>query len=313
MITVSQIILGFIVSTEIVFGNFGNGLIVLVNCAGWVKKRKISSADKILTALAISRIFHLWVMLTYLYISIFDVDLFLDKTCLIISCNAWTVSNHFSLWFATNLSIFYFLKIATFSNPIFLYLKWRVKKTISFLFLMVLLFWCFNTALINIQLNIWINEHEKNMTYSLMGSDFAQFASLTVWIIAIFTSIPFTVSLITFLLLIFSLWKHHKKMTLNGKGHRDVSSKAHIKAMQTVISFLLLYAVFFLSYFIPVWRFHSQKRIILSILSQVLALFYPSGHSILLILGNKKLKQTFLSVVWELRYWLKGRKVSFHR
>jgi taste receptor type 2 len=37
-------------------GNLGNGFIALVNCMDWVKRRKMSSVDRILTALAISRI-----------------------------------------------------------------------------------------------------------------------------------------------------------------------------------------------------------------------------------------------------------------
>lgn len=59
--------------------------------------------------------------------------------------------------------------------------------------------------------------------------------------------ICFTMSLTCFLLLTVSLWKHLKKMQLNGKGSPDSSTKVHIKAMQTVISFLLLFAIHFLA------------------------------------------------------------------
>ncbi|ERE66474.1 taste receptor type 2 member [Cricetulus griseus] len=45
-----------ILSVEFIIGNFGNGLIAVVNILALGKRRKISSVDQILTALAISRI-----------------------------------------------------------------------------------------------------------------------------------------------------------------------------------------------------------------------------------------------------------------
>ncbi|KAM7335603.1 hypothetical protein ACRRTK_006080 [Alexandromys fortis] len=52
-----------------------------------------------------------------------------------------------------------------------------------------------------------------------------------------FTLIPFTVTLTMFLLLIFSLWRHLKNMQYNAQGSRDVSTVAHIKALQMVACF----------------------------------------------------------------------------
>ncbi|KAK7798155.1 hypothetical protein U0070_023476, partial [Myodes glareolus] len=63
----------------------------------------------------------------------------------------------------------------------------------------------------------------------------------------IFTLTPFTVSLTLFLLLIFSLWRPVKNMQHNANGSRCVSTTAHIKTLKTVVTFLLLYMIFFLS------------------------------------------------------------------
>ncbi|KAM7335600.1 hypothetical protein ACRRTK_006077 [Alexandromys fortis] len=55
-----QVISVTILNVEFITGNLGNGFIALVNIMDWVKRRKISSVDQILTALAISRITLLW-------------------------------------------------------------------------------------------------------------------------------------------------------------------------------------------------------------------------------------------------------------
>ena len=47
-------------NVEFITGKLGNGFIAVVNIMDWVKRRKISSVDQILTALAISRFTVLW-------------------------------------------------------------------------------------------------------------------------------------------------------------------------------------------------------------------------------------------------------------
>nr|XP_023409868.1 taste receptor type 2 member 19-like [Loxodonta africana] len=60
--------------------------------------------------------------------------------------------------------------------------------------------------------------------------------------------VPLSMSLVCFLLLIFSLWKHLRKMQFNGKRSEEPSTKVHIKAIKkTPISFLFLFAIYFLS------------------------------------------------------------------
>ncbi|XP_004435552.1 PREDICTED: taste receptor type 2 member 14-like [Ceratotherium simum simum] len=254
MVSVLQSTLTIILSAEFVIGNLGNGFIALVNCVDWVKRKEISSADQILTALAISRIGLLWLVSINWYISVFCRILLLPGKTLRISSIGWTVTNHFNNWLATILSIFYFLKIANFSNSIFLYLKWRVKEVISVILLVTSVLLMFNIALINMHINVWISEHKINMTCSSRMSNFAQLSTLTLFTNTLFTFIPFAVSLVIFLLLIFSLWKHLKKMQHNAKGSRDASIEAHIKAMKSVIAFLLLFAIFFLSLFASIWN-----------------------------------------------------------
>uniref|UniRef100_A0A8C9DE11 Taste receptor type 2 n=1 Tax=Prolemur simus TaxID=1328070 RepID=A0A8C9DE11_PROSS len=303
LLTILTITMGWVINTtfafifivEFIIGNLGNGFIALVNCVDWVKRRKVSLTDQILTALAISRTALLWSIFLSWYVSMFNPALFMSEKFSRTLTVTWTVANHFSVWFGTSLSIFHFLKIANFSNSIFLRLKWRVKKVVSVILLVTLVLLFFNTALINIHVNTWINGFERNRTCISISSNFVQFSTLLLFTNTAFTLVPFTLSLTTFILLISSLWKHVKEMQHAAKGSADASTTVHIRAMQAVIAFLLVYAVFFLSYIIPGFR-----------------IAYPSGHSCVLILHNSKLRQACVSVLWWLKCRFKDGEPSGH-
>lgn len=108
MVSVVQNTLTIILSAEFIIGNLGNGFIALVNCIDWVKRREISSADQILTALAISRIGLLWLVSINWYISVFFTVLLVPGKLLRVNSIGWTVTNHFSNWLATASASFIF-------------------------------------------------------------------------------------------------------------------------------------------------------------------------------------------------------------
>ncbi|XP_037369102.1 taste receptor type 2 member 14 [Talpa occidentalis] len=305
MVSIFDSTLMVILIAEFVIGKLGNSFIAVVNCIDWVKGRKISFTDGILTALAVSRIGLLWVILINSYICMFNLAIFMTGKMLIIVYIFWTVSNHFSLWLATSLSIFYFLKIANFSDSIFLYLKWRVKKVVSLTMLVTLVLLILNLALVSTHMNAWYGEYKRNMTCSSRMKDFAQFTNHLVFTNTLFTFVPFAVTLTVFLLLIFSMGKHLRRVQLNAKGSKDVSSKAHIKALQSVVTFLVLYAIFFLSLSMSFWSLELPDRNRITMFCQDIGVVYPSGHPYVLILGNHKLRQAFHSMLGWLRFRFK--------
>uniref|UniRef100_A0A2K6KPU5 Taste receptor type 2 n=1 Tax=Rhinopithecus bieti TaxID=61621 RepID=A0A2K6KPU5_RHIBE len=283
MITFLPIIFCILVVVTFVIGNFANGFIALVNCTEWVKRQKISFADQILTALAVSRIGLLWVLLLHWY-SIVLNPAFYSVEVRTTTYNVWAVTSHLSNWLATSLSIFYLLKIR------------RVKNVILVMLLGTLLF-C---------LSVQAKEYEGNMTWKikLMRTMFLSGTTVTTLV----NLVPFTLTLISFLLLISSLCKHLKKMQLHGKGSQDPNTKVHIKALQTVIAFLLLCGIYFVFVTISVWNLQTLDNNPVFMFCQAITFSYPSAHPFILIWGNKKLKQTFLSVLWQVRYWVKGQK-----
>jgi taste receptor type 2 len=114
------------------------------------------------------------------------------------------------------------------------------------------------------------------------------------------------VSLITFLLLIISLWKHHKKMQQSGIGSRDASTMAHIKALKMAIASLLLYTIFFVFLLLKIWSFKFLEQNLLILFSLASGISFASGHSCVLILGNSRLRKASLLLLWRLRCRCKG-------
>ncbi|XP_023056698.2 taste receptor type 2 member 43 [Piliocolobus tephrosceles] len=307
MITFLAIIFSILVVVTFVIGNFANGFIALVNSIELVKRQKISFADQILTALAVSRVGLLWVLLLNWYLTVLNPAFYsVDVRTTIY--NLWAVTSHFSNWLATSLSIFYVLKIANFSNLIFLHLKRRVKSVILVILLGPLLFLACHLFVLNMNEIVRTKEYEGNMTWKIKLMSAVYLSNTTVTMLA--NLVPFTLTLLSFVLLIYSLCKHLKKMQLHGKGSQDPSTKVHIKALQTVISFLLLCAIYFLSVMIPVWSLERLENKPFFLFCKAIRIMYPSAHAFILIWGNKKLKQTFLSVSWQVRYWVKGQKPS---
>ncbi|XP_013366751.1 PREDICTED: taste receptor type 2 member 14-like [Chinchilla lanigera] len=300
MSSVTLNIFTIIVSVEFLMGNLGNGFIILVNCMDLINSRKISVVDHLLTALAISRISLLWLLFTNWWKAVFFPTFWMNIIMVRILYMVWIVTCHFSMWLATCLSLFYCLKIATFSNSIFLYCKWRVKKVVSVMLLVSLVLLLLQLLQSNMHLDMLIDEYERNTSYRSSFPDFLEFSKLLLYSNTLFTFTAFALSLITFLLLIFSLWKHLKRTQHSVRGSRDVSTKAHIQALQAVVIFLLLYTTFFLSIFMQLWKFEFSN-ILYFYFCQIGEITFPSIHSFVLILGNNKLKQAYLSVL----KWLK--------
>ncbi|KAM5251212.1 taste receptor type 2 member 7-like [Hipposideros larvatus] len=301
-----------IAAVEFSVGILGNAFIGLVNCMDWMKNRKIASVDLILTSLAISRIFLLCLIMYDSVLLMLYPGVFISSQEFRIFDFFWTLTNHVSVWFATCLSIFYFLKIANFFHPLFLWMKWRIDKMIPRILLVCLVLSVVISLPItedrNDDFRLCVRAKGKTNLTLRCRVDKAQYVSIKVCL-NLLTLFPFSVSLISFLLLILSLWRHTRQMQLSATGFRDASMEAHLGAMKAVISFLLLFLVYYLSFIVAT----STELIIESDLAvmvcEFIALIYPSSHSLILILGNIKLRQAFLRVLYKVTYILKRRNV----
>ncbi|XP_062051199.1 taste receptor type 2 member 14-like [Lepus europaeus] len=300
-----------ILGVELVIGNLGNGFIALVNIIDWVNRTKISSVDQLLTALAISRIALLWVTFLNQLLSVLSPTVFWSVEIMKMANIIWLASNHFQMWLATDLSIFYFLKIANFSNSTFHYLKWRVEKVISGTLLVSLVLLFLSIDLINTHTDFSIVEYTRTTTVNSSSNESLYSPKHFLLSYMMITTIPFIISLTAFLLLIFSLWRHLQKMQFSSIGSRDASTEAHLRGVQSVVAFLLLYAVFFLFLVMQLFIYWLQHEVVITMLCHVFTLAFPSGHTCVLILQNKKLRQASLSALRCLKCSFKGAETSF--
>ena len=294
MLSIVEGFLFFVAVSESVLGVLGNGFIGLVNCIDCVKNKKISTLSLILIGLASSRFCLIWILITDAYVRMFSPDIYLSGN--LIQCIAyfWIIMNQSSVWFATSLSIFYFLKVANFSHCIFLWLKGHITKILLFLMGCLPISWLFTFPGITMP---FINNIMKNRSTTLLITMQESEYFINQVLFSIGTLLVFTLCLITCFLLLTSLWKHNRRMQLNATGFRDPSTEAHVKAMKILMSFIILFILYFVGTAIEISVGSVPENKLLFIFGMTTTVLYPCGHSFILIHGNSKLKQASLRVL----------------
>ncbi|KAM9003138.1 taste receptor type 2 member 7-like [Sarcophilus harrisii] len=289
-----------VTSGECLLGVLANGFIGLVSCIGCIKTRRVTSVDFILTGLAISRIGTLWALITMDFFGFF----YFKRNVIdnwIFSEFIWNLSNHSSAWFGSCLSMFYFLKIANFSHPVFLWLKWRINKVV----LRVLMGCLLISLLIILPMTKRINEiliDQENQTNMKNNRGFETLTFSTLILFNTGGLVPFALSLISSFLLVLSLWRHTQQMHLKVT---DSSTEAHVRAMKSMTSFLFLFLLYHLGIVMAVLNTSLFGSKLVVMFSLIIMNVYPMAHSIILILGHSKLRETFLRVLGKLKNSLK--------
>lgn len=285
--------------TEFILGNLVNGFIVTINGSYWLKSKKISLSDFIISSLALFRIFLLWIIFTDSLIIVFSYHTHDSGAMMQLIDAFWTFTNHFSICLISCLSVFYCLKIASFSHPSFLWLKRRASRVVVGMLWGALLLSCVCTMSLMNEFKIYSaltgSKDTPNMTeyirlkrqeYNLMH------------VLGNLWKIPsLIVSLAAYFLLLLSLGKHTQQMQQYSTGSRDQSTEAHKRAMRIILSFLLFFLFYFLSFIILSFsRFLPETKIV-RMIGVVITMSYLAGDSFILILCNNKLKQTFVATL----------------
>ncbi|XP_074214014.1 taste receptor type 2 member 10 [Camelus bactrianus] len=300
MLSVGEGLLLFVAVSESVLGVLGNGFIGLVNCTDCVRNKKFSMISFILTGLATSRIGLLWLIITDGFVRIFFPEMYSSGNLVDYISYSWIILNQLSVCLATSLSVFYFLKIAKFSHHIFLWLKRRLNRVLLIPMGLLLISWLFTfPQMVRI---ISDNRIRNGSTTGVTNMHKDKFLTYQISL-NLGTILPFLLCLITCFLLIISLWRHNRKMKLNATGFRDPSTEAHIKAMKVLISFVILFFLYFVGVAIETYHYTQPENKVLFIFGMATTAIYPWGHSFILILGNRKLKQASLKVLKHVKCW----------
>lgn len=263
------------------------------------KKKRTSSLNYILTILAISRICLLFILIVSDMVPLLFSDYYKNVKLILVFNAFWIIINYSSLWFATCLNIFYLLKIANFSCPLFLWLKWRTDRVIYWILLGSLVISSLSSLLIMMP-NYYegIYKHIKykiNITEMFRVNEIKYFNPTA--LPNLLAIVPYTVSLIAFFLLILSLWRHIKQMKLTITGWRDPSTEAHIAAMRNVTSFLFLLFLHYAGCLMVTFSYLIEEERLVSALGKIIVVLYPSGHSLILIIGNSNLRQASVRIL----------------
>lgn len=287
-------------ATEFFLGVLGNGFIGVVNGGSWFESKRISLCDFIITSLALSRIVLLCIIMFDAVLLVFFPKVHDGGEGMQVIDIFWAFTNHLSIWLATCLGVFYCLKIASFSRPTFLWLKWRVHGVVVGMLLGALLLSC-GSALSLI--------HEFKLYYALRGLDGAgnvtehfrkqmnkyQVSHVlgTLWNLP-----PLLVCLASYVLLILSLGRHGRRMRHSSARPGDASTEAHKRATRMILSFLFLFLLYFAGFLITTSSYFLPGTKMTKMTGELIAMMYPAGHSFILILGNNRLKQTFVEILW---------------
>ncbi|XP_053878869.1 taste receptor type 2 member 40-like [Malaclemys terrapin pileata] len=282
---------------ELSVGVVANGYIVALNCIDWAKSRTLSSYDKIITGLAFSR-FCLQFLVTLnnisskVYQNIFDRFQILQPYLVI-----WMFINQVSLCFASCLSVFYCVKIATFNQSLCSCLKLKISKLVPWLLWGSVLYCLVTTVAFTLfSYSYCVSSHnstDRLSTNSTISDNINNLLEFTFLIHSVGSIFPLILFIASSVLLIISLWRHIRKMNLNSdlnQNFRNPNTDAHMRALRSVVSFFIVYNIYYVASTFPIGNpsyFNDEWKYTVCIF---IAAAYPSVHSIILILGNPKLK-----------------------
>ncbi|NXF25440.1 T2R40 protein, partial [Rhodinocichla rosea] len=249
--------------------------------------------DMIMISLSSSRItLQCWIILD-LFLTIFCEPSYFDANIFGFIKTGYMFLNCCILWFGAWLSVFYCVKVASFTQSFFIWLKLRIARLVPW---MLLTSWlCSVTAAIPFVWDVY-SVHENITAPSSMTNSSARTTTrndsldLLILLSNASTALPLVLSVVASILLIQSLWIHTRRMQNNASGFRDPSLEAHMKAIKSVCSLLVFYVIYFIAFTFLSYDFFLRLSTPKSICIAVMVAC-PTGHSIVLIWSNPKFQE----------------------
>ncbi|NXE98448.1 T2R40 protein, partial [Menura novaehollandiae] len=269
--------------------------ILAASSSSCIGSKTWSPYDMIMISLSSSRfILHSWSTLNS-FIIIFCERSYFEENVFVVSNTVFVFLNCSGLWFGAWLSVFYCIKVASFTQSFFFFswLKQRIARLMPWMLITSLL--CSFTSAIPFA---WTDYGvQDNFTAPLPMTNSSELRNtrkdtltLLIYLCEASTALPLILSVVSSVLLIQSLWVHTRQMQNNATGFRDPSLEAHIKAIKSVCSFLILYITYFICFLLLLVHDFSPLSNEESIYVAVMAAC-PAGHSMVLIWSNPKFQE----------------------
>uniref|UniRef100_A0A8C3C0Q7 Taste receptor type 2 n=1 Tax=Cairina moschata TaxID=8855 RepID=A0A8C3C0Q7_CAIMO len=226
-----------VITLQAFAGMWINAFIVAVSCLTWVKKKSFNSSEKILLFLGCSRFWFLCVTWAYTITSmLFHWQIYIRRVPRIFA-PLLCISNSSNLWFSTCLYVFYCIKIANFRHIFFIYLKVKIDRIVPWLLLgsvVLSLVMCSPVFDITSQVSC-CNLNSTSLEYfrKLNEKINKQYSSIF-YICGFGFSIAFIIVIFSALLLLFSLWRHKRKMQTSSA--KNLTKHIHTNFVLQIIS-----------------------------------------------------------------------------
>ncbi|XP_051818339.1 taste receptor type 2 member 41-like [Antechinus flavipes] len=279
-------------------GIVANGFIVVVLGREWILCHQLSHCDMILISLGASRFCLQWIaMIHNFYYFFHHLQYFMDPARQHFAL-CWDFLNSATFWFGTWLSVLFCVKIANFTHPIFLWLKWRVKGLVPWFLLVSVIISFIVTMLFFVGNNIVYQAFLQgtfsgNITFYDFNKNLEIHYFLPLKLVTL--SIPCSIFVVSTILLIISLQRHSWRMQHSALSTQDPRTQAHTRALKFLVSFLVLYALSFLSLVIEAAPF-SGIHTIWFWPWQILIYLCTSIHPFILIVSNSQLVRALMKL-----------------
>ncbi|NXM27194.1 TA2R9 protein, partial [Oxyruncus cristatus] len=286
-----------VVSLETFAGMWINAFIVSVICMAWVKKKTLNSYEKILLVLGCSRSWFLCISWVNSLLSVIYPKHFHVHSILKLVVPVYTFLNYFNLWVSACLCVFYCMKIASFRNSFFIYLKVKIDRMVPWL-LFGSVFFALSISVLAYDIAEKLHSKDRNSTCP--GNFWEESIKMEEHLFRIYfiTGFGYAASFMAVissaLLLLFSLWRHKRNMQTNSM--KDLSMDAHIKAMKSILSFFIMYSINFVCLILTmIYSVKSENAMMFLVFVYLYA--FPGAHSLILIFSNPKLENTLLRIL----------------
>ncbi|NXS90016.1 T2R40 protein, partial [Erpornis zantholeuca] len=267
--------------------------ILAVSTLSCIGSKTWSPYDMIMISLSSSRIMLHSCSILDLLMGIFCERSYYEENIFVVLNTGFMFLNCSSLWFGAWLSVFYCIKVASFTQSFFIWMKQRIARLVPW---MLLTSWLYSSAAaIPFVWDVYTGHDNFTVPLPMTNSSAMRTTrksrlALLIYLSEASTALPLILSLVSSVLLIRSLWVHTRLMQNNASGFRDPSLEAHVKAMKSICSFLIFYIIYFTCLLLLLSNTFSLLSDEESVCVALMAAC-PAGHTMVLIWSNPKFRE----------------------